>query len=258
MPQRTTQPALPVLVMQRLGPHVQRALRRIALRFWHLRYRFLHLKYRAFTMIGNTTFADNMVLCHAHGRAIPGLIVECGVWRGGTSAAMAEVIGKGRTSFLFDSFEGLPPAQEEKDGAAAIAYQQDTSAPEYHDNCRAEIGFAQQAMQLSGSTDYHLVKGWFNETLPQFKPAQPIAVLRLDGDWYDSILTCLQELYRYVAPGGLVILDDYYTWDGCCRAVHDFLSSQKLAERIRSTPNGVAYFLKSGVCDMSQAKDDAA
>lgn len=245
----------PGFIIKRLWHYGRRLLQRFRLQLWHIRYRFLHLRYRNFTMIGNTTFADNMVLVHEHGRPVAGLVVECGVWRGGTSAAMAEVLGADRTYYLFDSFEGLPPAQAEKDGPAAIAYQQDKDSPEYHNNCAAEASFAESAMRLSGARDYHLVKGWFSDTLPQFKPREAIAVLRLDGDWYDSIMVCLQELYPYVAPGGLIILDDYYAWEGCARAVHDFLSSQRLAERIRSTPNGVAYFIKRGTCILPQAED---
>lgn len=250
MPQLT-----PGFILKRLLHFGARLLHRFQLQLWHWRYRFLHLKYRNYTMIGNTTFADNLVLVHEHGRPAEGLVIECGVWRGGTSAAMAEVLGNKRRYYLFDSFEGLPPAQAEKDGAAAIAYQQDNNSPEYHNNCAAEASFAEAAMRLSGVADYHLVKGWFSDTLPRFKPREPVAVLRLDGDWYDSIMVCLQELYPYVTPGGLVILDDYYAWEGCARAVHDFLSSQRLAERIRSTPNGVAYFIKSGTCVLPQAKD---
>ncbi len=171
--------------------------------------------------------------------------MECGVWRGGTSATMAEVLGPERQYFLFDSFEGLPPANIEKDGAAAVAYQADKDSPLYHDNCSAEIGFAERAMALSGSRDVKMIKGWFNETLPSFKPSQPIAVLWLDGDWYDSIMDCLQNLYRHVAPSGLIIFDDYYPWDGCCRALHDFLSRHQLTERIQQTPKGVAYLIKN-------------
>lgn len=242
-------------ILQRLNFHSQRVLHKFILSLWHIRYRFLHLKYRDYTMIGNTTFADNLVLVREHGRPVEGLVVECGVWRGGTSAAISEVMGADRTYYLFDSFEGLPPAQAEKDGAAAIAYQQDKESPEYHDNCAAEASYAESAMRLAQARNYHLVKGWFSDTLPKFKPKEPIAILRLDGDWYDSIMVCLQELYPSVAPGGLVILDDYYAWEGCVRAVHDFFSSQRLAERIRCTPNGVAYFIKSGTCILPQAED---
>ena len=77
-------------------------------------------------------------------------------------------------------------------------------------------------MSLSYVKEYHLIKGWFAETLPFFNPPAPIAILRLDGDWYDSTFQCLTHLYHWVAPGGVIIVDDYYAWEGCARAVHDF------------------------------------
>jgi hypothetical protein len=87
-------------------------------------------------------------------------------------------------------------------------------------------------MQLAGTTRAHLVPGWFDQTLPSFAPPEPIAILRLDGDWYASTLVALESLWQHLAPGGIVIVDDYYAWDGCSRAVHDFLSRRELTARI--------------------------
>src|SRR5687767_9345590 len=101
------------------------------------------------------------------------------------SAGLAEVLGPAREYFLFDSFEGLPPAAA-KDGPAAAAWQAGKDTPNYHDNCRAEQSFAEEAMRLAGATRCHFIRGWFNESLPGFTPPSKIAVLRLDADWYDS------------------------------------------------------------------------
>ncbi|MEE3093051.1 MAG: TylF/MycF/NovP-related O-methyltransferase, partial [Pseudomonadota bacterium] len=74
------------------------------------------------------------------------------------------------------------------------------------------------------------------------------SVLRLDGDWYESTISILENLYDKVATNGLILIDDYYSWDGCSRAVHDFLSDQKLPERIRqSRYGGVAYIVKENL-----------
>lgn len=175
-------------------------------------------------------------------RHVEGCIIECGVWRGGMSAAMAEIFGPSREYFLFDSFEGLPPVTA-MDGEAAKAWQQDTTSPTYFDNCKAPVEFAQRAMQMSGVPKYHLIKGWFEATVPNFTPPCPIAVLRLDGDWYESTLVVLDSLFKYLAPGGVVIIDDYYTWDGCSRAVHDFLSKHQLTARITQ---------RHGICVIEQ------
>jgi hypothetical protein len=173
---------------------------------------------------------------------LEGCVVECGVWRGGTAAGLLSVLGASRKLYLFDSFEGLPPARQ-IDGEAALEYQKNTKNPWYLDNCYAPPCYAERAMELAGASNYEMVKGWYDQTLPQFRVAQPIAVLHLDADWYDSILTCLNHLFDRVAAGGLIIVDDYYVWDGCSRALHDYLSKRSAVERIREF-GGVCYLKK--------------
>ena len=120
----------------------------------------------------------------------------------------------------------------------AVAYQANPNAEEYLDNCTAAKADAIAAMELAG-VRYQIFKGWFNDTLPTFVPPEPIAILRLDGDWYDSTMTCLRHLAPHLAPEGIVILDDYGTWDGCSRAVHDYLSQTQSTARIQA-PHDVA------------------
>jgi O-methyltransferase len=201
----------------------------------------LFFKYRSCTMGSAQTIMQTLHLCRGV-RQVHGDLVECGVWRGGMSAAMAEVL-QGRASVLFDSFEGLPDAQP-IDGAAAIAYQANVTSPGYHDNCRASEKEARRTMNMA-ETEYRIFSGWFRETVPKYAAEDPnIALLRLDGDLYDSVATCLEELFRHVVRGGLVIVDDYGWWDGCTRALHDFLSRTQATEAMRNTRSGVAYLLK--------------
>lgn len=206
------------------------------------RFRKLYKKYREFTMIPERTFYGNLDVAMKF-QKIKGVVVECGVWRGGMTAAMAEISGSDRSYHLFDSFEGLPEAKE-IDGGSAISWQKNTGGKFYYDNCAAKIESAEQAMKLSGADKYRIIKGWFNETLPKFTP-EPIAILRLDGDWYESTMECLDNLYKHVVAGGVIIVDDYYTWDGCAKAVHDFLSKNKLADRIYRSDKGVCYIIKN-------------
>lgn len=213
-----------------LPPLVSNARNRLVRSSRAMSFLRLHRKYREFTMAPAAVFWRNLRIVDAN-RHVQGCVVECGVWRGGMSAGMAEVLGPSREYFLFDSFEGLPPAGE-LDGEAAKRWQADEGSPTYYDNCRADIDFADRAMRKSGVPRYHLVKGWFEETLRAFVPPEPIAVLRVDGDWYESTLTVLESLWKYLAPNGIVIIDDYYAWDGCSRAVHDFLSRHQSTARI--------------------------
>jgi hypothetical protein len=202
----------------------------------------IYNRFREFTMIPQESYVDNLILARRVA-GLPGCIIECGVWRGGMSAGMATVLGAKRQYFLFDSFEGLPKARE-IDGEAALRWQQEKQSPHYYDNCSAPDHYAQRAMTLSGALSYQLVKGWFEKTLPSFRPPEPIALLRLDGDWYDSTMICLESLFDCVTPNGLIILDDYHVWDGCSRALHDFLSERSAVERIRSLGN-ICYLEKA-------------
>jgi O-methyltransferase len=211
-------------------------------------FREICRRYRAYSMVQEAKFVRNLELVHGF-RNIRGCVVECGVWRGGMSAGMAEVLGADRQYFLFDSFEGLPPAREDLDGAAAVAWQNDTASPTYYDNCTAAEEEAATAMKLSSAASFSLVKGWFNDTVPAFEPPCEIAVLRLDGDWYDSTRVCLENLVPFVADQGLVIIDDYYEWDGCARAVNEYLlrGSPSGVMRLRQFRNLIAYFVKGEV-----------
>ena len=199
-------------------------------------------KYSQFTMIGSQAYACNLELAINVGN-IEGSVVECGTWKGGMIAGIAETLGNSRDYYLYDSFEGLPPAKE-VDGESAIRWQNDISSERYFNNCTARIEDAKEAMNLSKAHKVHVVKGWFHETLANHPLSQSIAVLRLDGDWYESTMTCFDHLFPLVAKGGIIIVDDYYTWDGCSRAVHDYLSKHSRPERI-SQHGSVCYLIKS-------------
>ena len=198
-------------------------------------------RYRQHTMISRRAFVDNLMIAQ---RWAPsgGEVVECGVWRGGMIRGLADVLGSDRKYHLFDSFEGLPQAQEEVDGQAAIAWQQNTASPYFYDNCSADEAYARGLFEGSG-LDVEFHRGWFDDTIPKYQPERPIAVLRLDGDWYNSTMTCLRGLVPHLAPKALVLVDDYYQWDGCARALHDYLAETKSTMRIRRSGVGGTCYL---------------
>ena len=205
------------------------------------RARELRSKYAEYTMVLEGTYASNLELA-TRVASVPGCVVECGVWRGGMSAGLAEILGPERAYHLFDSFEGLPPTTT-IDGKEANEWSE-AARPNPADNLAVSVSFARRAMELSGAPRFTLHQGWFNETVPAFDPGEPIALLRLDGDWYDSTLVCLEHLFPRVASGGLLLVDDYYHWEGCARALHDFLSKEQRPERIRETAAGVCFLVK--------------
>jgi O-methyltransferase len=188
------------------------------------------------------------------GGGVPGVIVECGVWKGGASLAalLAQRHAFGRVErsvYLLDSFEGLPPVKE-KDGPLAADWQRGEDAERFLDNCRAAEEEVRRVLAVHdfGAEEAIIVKGWFADTVGTVVGAcseSGIAILRLDGDWYDSTTECLEALEPLVAEGGTIIIDDYYAWDGCARAVHDYLSRNDLPYRIKSLyGNFGAYMVK--------------
>jgi len=209
--------------------------------FRTLRYKKDYKVFKKYTMVPKDIYITNLSLAKQV-KKISGCVVECGVWRGGMIAGIAKLLGPERKYFLFDSFEGLPSAKE-IDGPAALEWQKNKDSPNYYNNCSAEAHFAEHAMQMAGIKNSFLIRGWFSETLPKFEPPEPIAYLRLDGDWYESTKTCLDALFHKVAPGGLIVIDDYYIWDGCSKALHEYLSKVSAQERIQSK-NGVCYLKK--------------
>lgn len=177
---------------------------------------------------------------------IPGDFVECGVWRGGAAFLMADLLRRAgiadRKVWLFDSFEGLP-TPDQVDGQAAMQYTQDKDKPWYQDNCRASVEEVQRNAKKLGLAPYtELVKGWFEESLPAHRArVGPVALLRIDCDWYRSVRCCLDHLYDQVSPGGIILFDDYYTYDGCAIAVHEFLAERRPAPRLESVAGDVFF-----------------
>lgn len=204
-------------------------------------YNHLFDKYGQFTMVPRELFVHNLGLCN-HFKKSRGNFVECGVWRGGMSAAMSEILGKDYQFHLFDSFEGLPLAKE-IDGREAISWQSDIRAKNYYNNCAADESFVIEAMKLADHQNYRLYRGWFENTLSEIE-TKSIDILRLDGDWYDSIKVCFKKLFPLLREGGVVIIDDYYAWDGCSKAVHDYLSEVKSPSRIFQWNDRIAYLIK--------------
>lgn len=196
----------------------------------------LYDTYRADTMVDESVFIDNLELAQliAAQDRLDGLsVVECGTWRGGMAAGLIEILGFERAYHFFDTFAGLPAARQ-IDGRAALRWQADTSSPLYFNNCTASQDELCSTIRKT-EINMNLVtihKGLFEDTVSVAKTGD-IAMLRLDGDWYESTIVCLRALFPRVAAQGIVIIDDYGMWDGCTRAVHDYLSATKRTEPIQ-------------------------
>lgn len=163
----------------------------------------------------------------------PGVYVECGVATGAQVIAMAAG-APNKTIYAFDSFEGIPLPSNKDNQMPGIKFL--TEAEQ-----KALPNPGEQALESSGATSVPLedflqhlenalgevknvcaVPGWFEETVQDFN--DPISILRLDGDLYNSTYVCLKYLYPKVIKGGIVIIDDW-ALPGCRQAVFDYLQS---------------------------------
>jgi len=167
-------------------------------------------------------------------RDLPGHFVECGVAGGGSSALLAAVAARysnrPRRVYACDTFQGMPVPgsvdRHEGQSAEALGWGPGT--------CAAPVDSLLEVCRKLGVE--HLVepvRGLFAETLPAARGRiGPIALLHLDGDWYDSTRDVLDNLYDQVVGGGCLQIDDYGYWEGCRRAVEDFQTQRGLRFKI--------------------------
>jgi O-methyltransferase len=154
---------------------------------------------------------------------IPGDIVECGVYKGGTAALLARTATHSslpRTVWLFDVFRGMPPATS-ADGPGA---------PDWVGNLKSSAGRVERLLRRTGAdlSRVRIVPGLFQQTFSSVRIPQ-IALLNLDADWYESVKLCLETFYDSVAPRGFISIDDYGSWPGCRLAVDEFFRSRSLS-----------------------------
>jgi O-methyltransferase len=213
---------LPPMLSPDYGPELEQTIKRV----------------RRHTM---TTPRRIAALCdgveHVARAGVPGAVVECGVWKGGSMMAAALTLMRlgatDRDLYLFDTFQGMPPPTEEDVFSAYDGYN-----PMRHWRRRRREGgtsswhhvAADEVRRAVLSTGYpaervHLVEGRVEETLPDAAPAE-IALLRLDTDWYESTKHELEHLYPRLSPAGVLILDDYGHYEGARRAVDEYFDAE--------------------------------
>ena len=159
------------------------------------------LRFNFYTMLEVRRGRTLMALARsADRRGVPGAVVDCGVWNGGSSVLMSTG-APSRDVWLFDSFEGMPQPTE-NDGAGARQWVGDA---------RGSIERVQECFARYGrGAPLHIVKGWFEETLPHHRSEiGPIALLHVDADFYEGMRLALETLYPLVSPGGFIAIDDY-------------------------------------------------
>lgn len=195
-----------------------------------------------YTMVGLRRL-DNVHECirDVVGQSVPGDLVEAGVWRGGCAILMRAVLSQmgaaDRVVWAADSFEGLPRPNRLISG---LPDEADLSGTAF---LKVSLEQVQANFKRFGLLDdrVRFLKGWFKDTLAN-APIERIAVLRLDGDLYESTMDTLVPLYSKMSPGGYVIVDDYYCWPGCRKAVDEFRQRNGIEAEMKRVDRTCAYW----------------
>ena len=195
------------------------------------------------TMIGRArldNLQDCMETCLSEN--VLGDFVETGIWRGGACILMRGVLAaydvNDRLVWAADSFEGVPPPTYGEDIGLDLSKEvlPVLAVPQ------SEV---EELFRRYGLLDdsVRFLKGWFKDTLPA-APIWKIAVLRLDGDLYESTMDALNALYDRVSVGGFVIVDDYYSCPPCGQAVDEFRSTHNIATPLKIIDAQSVYWRK--------------
>ncbi len=199
-----------------------------------------------------TTRMSHKLAAKAIDEWVPGDMVECGAYAGAQCAAMARAIldaEERRSVYAFDSFQGIPMAGphdnesirgcigEPPDGMEGALVSTGVSACSVDNFLKNWEGWdlPQEMLQIR--------EGWFQDTVPGCEDPEAIAVLRLDGDLYESTKVCLEHLYPRLSPGGFLIIDDY-ALTGCRKAVDEYFEGKEFNPTPIEGGGGPVYFRK--------------
>jgi len=197
------------------------------------------------TMIGLKRL-DNIQFCIEQivANGVKGDLIETGVWRGGAVIFMRAVLKAhhvtDRVVWAADSFEGLPKPDESR-------YVQDKGDTHHrYEILNVSLDEVKYNFKKYDLLDDQVkfIKGWFKDSLPG-APIKSLALLRLDGDMYESTMDALVNLYPKLSRGGYVIVDDFNTVKACRLAVEDFRTKQGIKDEIMPIDNESIYWKKS-------------
>ncbi|HEV7759672.1 MAG TPA: TylF/MycF family methyltransferase [Acidimicrobiales bacterium] len=196
----------------------------------------------AHTMVGLQRL-DNLQACVEQVLAddVPGDLLEAGVWRGGVCVFMRGLLAAhgvvDRTVWVADSFEGMPVAGEDSGG-----FDHRMRLHRYNDVLGVSRATVEGNFRRYDLLDEQVrfLPGWFADTLPT-APIDRLAVLRLDGDLYDSTMCTLDALYPKLAIGGYLIIDDYGL-NTCRQAVEDYRAKHGIDDEIMTIDKFGAYW----------------
>lgn len=173
---------------------------------------------------------------------VPGDLVECGVWRGGSCILMKAVLAvddvRDRKVWVVDSFSGVPASRLKEDRGLDLSQEKFP----FLAVSRKEVRSLFERYQLLDDSVVFL-EGWFRDSLPT-APIEEIAVLRIDGDLYESTMDALSALYYRVSSGGFVVVDDYGVLPQCQKAVDEFRRDNDVTSPLHDIDNYGVFWRK--------------
>ena len=200
----------------------------------------------AHTMIGmkrldNIQLCAEDIICHN----IVGDFIEAGVWRGGATIFMRAILKaygiKNKTVWVADSFKGCPPPDRKR-------YPQDTEGLQFYryEELGVSLDCVKSNFERYGLLDEQVcfLEGWFKDTLPN-APIEKLALIRLDGDLYESIMDSLVNLYPKLSLGGYIIVDDFNLYPNCRQAVLDYRKQNNIEDKIINVDWSAVYWKRT-------------
>lgn len=210
------------------------------------------------------TLYEQVVYCEKN--QIDGDFVECGVWKGGAVGVMALAnlkYGKYKRNLrLFDIFDDICEPDPLFDGNnSTYEFNKLTGRKQQYSGKLSSVKGVYQSLGGAGSLDenkklleetigypndnIHYYQGWFQDTIPNtVGEIEKIAILRLDGDLYASIKVCINGLYDKLVKGGIIIIDDYGSYEGCRKAVDEFRSARGITTFMNYSNAYCRYWIK--------------
>ena len=162
-------------------------------------------------------------------RGIDGAVIETGTALGGSAIMLAKIRRRPRSLVVYDAFGMIPPPSE-RDGddvheryqAIQAGQSEGIGGDTYYGYRDDLLGDVTRSFERYGqdprTADVTLVPGFFEASL---QVEQPVALAHIDCDWYDSVQVSLERIDPWLVPGGRFVIDDYWRWSGCQRAVDD-------------------------------------
>lgn len=165
----------------------------------------------------------------------PGILIEAGCALGGSAIVIVTAKSKQRPFFVYDVFDMIPPPSDQDETDVHKRYEVIKSGQSqgirgkkyygYEEDILSKVteNFRKYGVPVEANNT-HLVKGLFEDVL---RVEEPVALAHLDGDWYSSVMTCLHNIEPRLVSGGTIIIDDYYAWSGCRKAVDEYFLNKQ-------------------------------